>query len=122
MRVVLSGEETVVGINCKVCPGVGIPAKVAFLSGASVAQLDQLKENGAGGVFRVHLTQGSLLAVPPGFMCLSLAGADGSEGVRWGWWQYPSSVVARAAVRRSRSCRAVRGGRSTAKVLRTGFY
>ena len=97
LRYIINGEETVAGLPLGVCPGGSIAQKVAFLSGASVSQFGTLL--GVPGFFRAHLTKGSMLAVPAGYMVLNVSSdSQGSEGLRWGYWPAESSEAARGKV------------------------
>ena len=82
-KMLLDGEEFFLGLPADRCPGSGIAQKIAFLTKASVTDLDGLMQ--LDGSFRGVLNPGGILAVPAGSILMTVTGESGSEGLRWGF-------------------------------------
>ena len=82
-RIQLCGEEMYVGIPSVTAPGITLEQKAEFLRAANHEDLKKVIE---GGGFRVTLSPGQLLAIPPAYVFASVV-VDKDEdscGLRWG--------------------------------------
>jgi hypothetical protein len=81
VRVLLGGEELLLGFRIVDVPGIELKHKMTALQQMDGDNLITLL--GKCGWLRMHNKVGSTVVLPSGFICFSVSGNLGSEGVRW---------------------------------------